>query len=149
MVDREKFQNKLQLQKTKNIISKIEGIQVIDYEKQDLFDVEHLRKIGYFSSDKIADAKISNHSSDFEIVDWIYNLAFFQIEQIWYLWVNGFLVKIKILNVRTAILNLWKNIDRYSKGFVLIDKNKSAMYVFGNDSRDEENYLFDKYTLLQ
>lgn len=40
MVDKEKLQKKINLQKTKNIISKIEGIQVINYEEQYLFDEE-------------------------------------------------------------------------------------------------------------
>ena len=149
MVDKEKIQYKIKLQKTKNIVSKIKGIQVIDFEEQTLFDEEYLRKINYFSYDKIADAKISDSSNDSEIIDWIYKLMNFQIDQIWYIWVNGFLVRIQILDIKTAILGLWKNIDPSCKGFVLIDENKNTMYEFGNDSRDEENYLFDKYLLVK
>ena len=50
MVDREKLEKKLNLQRTKNIISKIEGIQVIDYEEEILFDEEYLQKINYFKN---------------------------------------------------------------------------------------------------
>jgi len=30
---------------------------------------------------------------------------------------------------------------------VLIAENKKIMYEFGNDSRDEDNIIFDKYFL--
>ena len=148
MVDREKLEKKLNLQRTKNIISKIEGIQVIDYEEEILFDEEYLQKINYFNSEKIADSKISHCSNDSEILDWIYNLMDFQIDQIWYIWLNGFLVRIQILNIKAAIMGLWNNIDSRHKHFVLINENRNMMYEFGSDSRDEYNYLFDKYLLV-
>lgn len=147
MVDKEKIQKKINLQKTKNIISKIEGIQVIDYEGPSIFDEEYLRRINYFSSEKIADSKISDCSNDFEVTEWIYKLMDFQIDQIWYIFLNGFLVKIQILDIKTAIMGLWNDIYEYCKGFVLINENKNMMFEFGSDSRDEENYLFDKYSL--
>lgn len=147
MVDREKLQTKIRFQKTKNLIVSIEGIRVIDYKEQNKFDKEYLQNVKYYSMDKTADSKISAQSNDDEIVDWIYTLMNFQIGQIWYLWVNGFLVKIQFLDIRTAILSLWKNMDPTSKGFVLFDENRDTMYEFGNDSRDEENFLFDKYFL--
>lgn len=149
MVDREKLQTKVRFQKTKNLIFSIEGIRVIDYKEQNKLDKEYLQKVKYYSMDKTADSKISAQSNDDEIVDWIYTLMNFQIGQIWYLWVNGFLVKIQFLDIRTAIRSLWKSIDPNSKGFVLIDENRNTMYEFGNDSRDEENFLFDKYLFLR
>ena len=147
MVDKEKIQKKINLQKTKNIISKIEGIQVIDYEGPSIFDEEYLRKINYFSSEKIADSKISVCSNDSEVTEWIYKLMDFQIDQIWYIFLNGFLFKIQMLDIKTAIMGLWNDIYEYCKGFVLINENKNMMFEFGSDSRDEENYLFDKYPL--
>ena len=149
MVDKEKLQKKINLQKTKNIISKIEGIQVIDYEEQYLFDEEYLRKIKFFSSDKVADSKISDYSNDYEVIEWIYKLMDFQIDQVWYIFLNGFLIKIQILDIKTAIMSLWNGIYEYDKGFVLVNEKKSTMFEFGSDSRDEENYLFDKYPLIQ
>ena len=72
----------------------------------------------------------------------------FQIDQIWYIWLNGFLVRIQILNIKAAIMGLWNNIDSRHKHFVLINENRNMMYEFGSDSRDEYNYLFDKYLLV-
>ena len=96
----------------------------------------------------IADSKISHCSNDSEILDWIYKLMDFQIDQIWYIWLNGFLVRIQILNIKAAIMGLWNNIDSRHKHFVLINENRNMMYEFGSDSRDEYNYLFDKYLLV-
>lgn len=69
--------------------------------------------------------------------------------KVWYIVLNGFLIKIQILNIKTAIIGLWNGIYEYHKGFVLINEKKSTMFEFGSDSRDEENYLFDKYPLIQ
>lgn len=138
----------MKLQKAKSILTKIEGIQVIDYEEQPSFDEDYLIRINYYNCDKNPDAKISISSNDAEIIDWIYKLIDFQLNQIWYIRVNDFLAKIKILDIRSAILELWKNINPPSNGFTLIDENNNTLYEFGNDSRDEGNYLFDKYPLV-
>ena len=86
-------------------------------------------------------------SKESEIVEWIIDLVDFETTQIWYLWAYDYLVKVQILHVRTAIQNFWEHINPDSKGFVLIAENKKIMYEFGNDSRDEDNILFDKYFL--
>ena len=135
-------------QKTKNIISVIEGIQVIEYEEQTLFNEEYLRRINYLGYDKIPDSKISDRSNDAEVTVWINKFIDLRKDQLWYIWLNGYLVKIQILDTEKAITGLWNNIDPDCKGFVLIDEDKKMMYEFGNDSRDEENYLFDKYSLV-
>ena len=67
MVDKEKIQKKINLQKTKNIICKIEGIQVIDYEEEILFDEEYLQKINYFNSEK------TSYTYGYSSIDDIYN----------------------------------------------------------------------------
>ncbi|WP_295157506.1 hypothetical protein, partial [uncultured Ruminococcus sp.] len=62
MADREELRKRLMLQKTKNLISVIEGIKVIEYEEQTLFDEEYLRRINYLGYDKIPDSNISDRS---------------------------------------------------------------------------------------
>lgn len=147
MVDRESLQKKKFLQKTKIIFSKIEGIRILGYTEQGIFDENHLQNIGFYSITKQADSKISCFSKESEIIEWVIDLVDFETARIWYLWVYDYLIKVQILDVRTAIQNFWKYINPDSKGFVLITENKKIMYEFGNDSRDEDNILFDKYFL--
>ena len=148
MAEREELRKRLMLQKTKNLISVIEGIKVLEYEEQTLFDEEYLRRINYLGQDKIPDSKISDRSNDAEVTVWINKFIDLRKDQLWYIWLNGYLVKIQILDTEKAITGLWNNIDPDCKGFVLIDEDKKMMYEFGNDSRNEENYLFDKYPLV-
>lgn len=147
MVDRELLQKKRLLQRTKSILSKIEGIKILDYTEQKIFDENYLQNIGFYSITKEADSKISCFSEESEIIEWIIDLVNFEIEQIWYLWIYDYLIKIQISDVRIAVKNFWIYINPDSKGFVLITENKKIMYEFGNDSRDEDNILFDKYYL--
>ena len=147
MVDRELLQKKRLLQRNKNILSKIEGIKILDYTEQKIFDENYLQNIGFYSITKEADSKISCFSEESEIIEWIIDLVNFEIEQIWYLWIYDHLIKIQISDVRIAVKNFWIYINPDSKGFVLITENKKIMYEFGNDSRDEDNILFDKYYL--
>lgn len=147
MVDRELIQKKKFLQRTKNILSKIEGIKILDYTEQKIFDENYLQNIGFYSITKEADSKISRFSEESEIIEWIIDLVNFETEQIWYLWIYNYLIKVQISDARTAVQNFWKYINPDSKGFVLITENKKIMYEFGNDSRDEDNILFDKYFL--
>lgn len=147
MVDRELIQKKKFLQRTKNILSKIEGIKILDYTEQKIFDENYLQNVDFYSIKKEADSKISCFSEESEIIKWIIDLVNFETEQIWYLWIYDYLIRIQISDARTAVQNFWKYINPDSKGFVLITENKKIMYEFGNDSRDEDNILFDKYSL--
>lgn len=147
MVDRELLQKKRLLQRTKNILSKIEGLKILDYTEQKIFGENYLKNIGFYSITKEADSKISCFSEESEIIEWIIDLVNFETEQIWYLWIYNYLIKVQISDVRTAVQNFWKYINPDSKGFILITENKKIMYEFGNDSRDEDSILFDKYFL--
>lgn len=147
MVDRELLQKKRLLQRTKNILSKIEGIKILDYTEQKIFDENYLQNVDFYSIKKEADSKISCFSEESEIIEWIIDLVNFETEQIWYLWIYNYLIKVQISDARTAVQNFWKYINPDSKGFILITENKKIMYEFGNDSRDEDNILFDKYFL--
>lgn len=147
MVDRRLLQKKKFLQKIKVIFSKINGIKILEYTEKKIFNDNYLQNIGFYSTAKQADSKIPFFSKESEIVEWIIDLVDFETTQIWYLWVYDYLVKVQILHVRTAIQNFWEHINPDSKGFVLIAENKKIMYEFGNDSRDEDNIIFDKYFL--
>ena len=50
MIDREYYEKKKNLQKTKNVMCKIEGITVLSYEEQTIFDEITLKNIGFYSS---------------------------------------------------------------------------------------------------
>ena len=65
MVDKEKLQYKIKLQKTKNIVSKIEGIQVIDFEEQSLFDEDNMAECEYIA----AAYKLRNDQIGFKLED--------------------------------------------------------------------------------
>jgi hypothetical protein len=147
MVDRNKLQNKIALQKTRNIMSEIRGIQVLGYEENP-FSEELFRKIGFFSNDKKADLKIPNDTNAYQMVTKIYDRIIIKDSQIWYLLINGFLVKFVVTDTKTAMFDIWDKTSPDSKGFVLINENKDTMYDLGSDSRDEDNYLFDIYSLL-
>lgn len=147
MIEREYYERKKNLQNTKNVMRKIEGITVLGYEEQTIFDEITLKNIGFYSGAKVTDSKIAYSSNEADIIEWIISLIDFNSSQRWYLWFNSFLIKFQLADIRMAILNLWNNLEPYSKGFILINENKNIMYEIGSDSRDEYNILFDTYQL--
>lgn len=147
MADKELLKRKLLFQQTKNLVSTIDGTEILDYEAQTLFDSDRLRNIGFYNATKTPDSKIDRLTDDENIIDWITDILNFKTDEICYLWVNDFLVRIKISDVRKAVQSLWSNLNPQSKGFVLITADKKTMFDFGGDSRDEYNYLFDRYDL--
>lgn len=147
MYDRQLFQNKILLQKTKNLMSKINGIRVLEYEEQSIFDDSILDRVGFYNGTQTPDDKIAKTSDIESIVDWIIGLLNFEVNEICYLWVHVFLVKIQLLDTRAAINDLWNLLNPNSKGVIVITSDHKTMFEFGSDSRDEHNILFDKYTL--
>ncbi|SFB76223.1 hypothetical protein [Ruminococcus albus] len=146
MIDRNRLQTKLALQKIRNMMSTVRGIVILDYEENP-FSEEYLQKIGYLNNSKEADLKIPYSTNANEIAAKICDRMNIKDSQIWYYAADGFLVKFRVTDPGTAVLDIFDKTTPNSKGFVLIDENKDTMYDFGSDSRDEENYLFDKYSL--
>lgn len=147
MVDRELLQKKKMFQKAKNLLSDIEGIEVLAYEEQNVLNRDGLQSIGFFDSAKLPDSKIWYLSEEHKIVDWIIELLNFEDRDIYYLWLNDYLIKIQFADARKAVKDLWNKINPNFKGFILISCDKKIMHEFGNDSRDEYHILYDRYSL--
>ena len=139
-----RMKQKMDLQKAKNIVSCIRGISVIDFfESSGILDWDKLRELGYYSNDKIPQSKITMQSSDDEVVDWIINEISIKNNCIIYVLIGNFLVKINIENIEMSIHDLWIKCN----GFSFVDEDLKVIYDFGSDSRDEYNYLYDRYEL--
>ena len=149
MLDKQILQKKILLQKTKNLMTKINGVEILDYEEEDMLDDRMLRSIGFYNGEKTPDAAIAYSSDEESIVDWIIDNLAFEANEICCLWVQGFLVRIRILDIRAAVESLWNELNPNSKGFVLISHDYKTMLEFGSDSRDEYSILFDKYILSE
>ena len=128
-------------------MSKIAGIRVLEYQEQSVFDDGALQRIGFYNGTQAPDDKIANTADTESIVDWIMGKLDFEVNEVCFLWVNAFLVKIQLLDIKTAINTLWNSLNPRSKGFIVITSDYKTMLEFGRDSRDEHHILFDKYTL--
>jgi len=149
---RETMQQKLLLQKTKNLMAQVDGVKILQYDEQGIPDDSTLRSIGFYSSEKIPEAKIAMQSDENAIVDWIISLLDSEnvrTGDICCLWDGAFLVKMEILDMRAAVSSLWQCLRANHKSLVLITSDGETMLDFGSDSRDEYNILFDKYTLCR
>ena len=149
MYDKQLLQKKILLQKTKNLMAKIDGIKILGYEEQNIFDDRMLRSIGFYNGEKTPDAAIAYSSDEESIVNWIIDNLGFEADESCCLWVQGFLVRIRILDIRAAVESLWNELNPNSKGFVLSTHDYKTMLEFGSDSRDEYSVLFDKYILSE
>lgn len=64
-----------------------------------------------------------------------------------FLVVNHILVKMQIVNSFEVAESLWNHVHPDSKGITILNEQMTILWEVGNDSRDEQNYLFDKYYL--
>lgn len=104
-----------------------------------------MQEIGFFDSAKSPDAEIWYLAEVQEIINWIVDLLHLKKNDIYYLWLSDFVVKIQLIDIRYAVHDLWNKIDPRAKGFVLISEDKKTMHEFGLDSRDEYRISYDSY----
>ena len=106
-----------------------------------------MSEIGYYSQTKQPDSKILANSDELAIYQWIINCMQLKNNEIVYILVKKIWVEIVILDSLQAVKNLWNAIDSYSKSITMLNASMNLLLEVSNDSRDEENYLFDKYNL--
>lgn len=144
---------KKELQNARNVLKEMSGIEVLEfYEKDTPNRIQILMK-------KSSRARTSAYEEPYsrckgkdweELYVWIITDMKLQEGQIFYFWCNGFWAKIKITDLRKAVVSLWEH-DSYAQtvksgtsyGFLLIDEEMDCIMEVGGDSRDEDNYLMD------
>lgn len=145
MIDKELLAKKKTFQKTKNLLSQIGGIKVLEYEEQIILQHDKLQKMGFYDSAKLPDAAIWYLAKEQEIIEWIISLLYLKSNDIYRIWLGDYLVKIRLTDVREAVCDLWNKIEPRAKGFILLSEDKKTMHDFGLDSRDEYRISYDRY----
>ncbi len=139
-MDKELLEKKKRLQKTKNILKELAGLEIISIEEislSELVDMDMRR------NKMIPDSKIGFSDDISAIVNWIENNVPFKEDSDFYFIVNTHCVKARIANSEEAYSSIWAKMGRA----IFLSDSKKTMYEFGCDSRDEYNYLFDKCDL--
>ena len=137
-MDKALLERKKNLQRTKNILTEIAGIGVLDLEEKNFFDVIDSE---IFNSKICPDSKIDFRKDSAEIVNWIIDNTPFVTGDNTYLLINNYSVYVKIIDLKMLYRTLWDK----EGAVIILSEDKHHLYEFGNDSRDEDNYVFDKY----
>lgn len=133
----------------------LEGIEVIcileDDENKKLFDIENNCIPYIYSIIKQPDSALSFKSSLEEIVEWIKSQTGIKSQKKYYFRCSKVWVEIKINEINLGVKSLWNHKkylnESYGCGFILVDEQMEKMIEVGCDSRDKENYLYDRYSL--
>lgn len=150
LVNKELLEKKIKLQKVKNILKELNGVAVIQiYDEISKYDsiLNRLLEAGYYSDEKQPDSNISADSDESVIYQWIIDCMELRENQKLFLVVNHILVKMQIVNSFEVAESLWNHVHPDSKGITILNEQMTILWEVGNDSRDEQNYLFDKYYL--
>ena len=137
-MDKALLERKKNLQRTKNILTEIAGIEVLDLEEKNFFDVIDSE---IFKSKIYPDSKIDFCKDIDEIVNWIVDNTPFVTGDNTYLLIRDYSVYVKIMDLKMLYRTLWEK----EGAVIILSEDKHHLYDFGNDSRDEYNYVFDKY----
>lgn len=151
MIDREILEKKKRLQKVRNTLKEISGIEVLCiYENQYIPKFygmwERLSELGYCSPDKIPDNKIDCKSEDSVIYQWVLERTKLENGMTVYLMCRDVWVKVMISDIHKAVKDLWDVIGRQN-GITIVNEDLTILKELGSDSRDEYNYLYDEYDL--
>lgn len=151
MIDREILEKKKRLQKVRNTLKEISGIEVLCiYENQYIPKFcgmwERLSELGYCSPDKIPEDKIDCKSEDSVIYQWFIDRTKLENGMTVYLMCRNVWVKVMISDIRTAVKDLWDVIGSQN-GITIVNEDLTILKELGSDSRDEYNYLYDEYDL--
>lgn len=142
MVNKEVLNRKIQLQRTKNLMKQIIGIRVLTYD--DAISTTLLYEMGYYDSLKRPDSMISLTSSEHDLIAWINELVEINDDDTCYILCGMYMAKILVLEKSSMLSDLWK----CSHCISILNNEQTMIYEIGCDSRDEYNYLFDKYSLI-
>ncbi|MDE6424664.1 MAG: hypothetical protein K2K89_00775 [Ruminococcus sp.] len=128
------LQKKILLQRIRNMLKTISGIEVIEICE----NIKITDKIqNYYSCEKVPDLKIACNSEN--IYSCIIENMHLVNNMTVYILFESITVKVKIMDVSTTVKSLW---DTHHE-ITIIDEPMTKVYEIGFDSRDEYNYLFD------
>lgn len=150
------LKRKLHLQKVRNCLANLKGVEIIrileNNEHKKLFSIEQKYFPYIYSLDKTPDSILSCRTSEKELLKWIEAQTGIQSHKNYYFHCSCIWVEIQITEIEIGIKSLWKHAQylgqQYSYGFILVDGQVENMIEVGFDSRDEYNYFYDRYSLL-
>ena len=149
MADRELMNKRITLQRVRNTLKTVEGVEVLHIyeESEPALDrvLDMLGDLGYTSYSKLPDSSIDEHTDDASLYEWVAECIGLEKGAVFFLRCEGFWVKIRIADRETAARSLWNDIEPRCKGFTVLNEKMDRFMDIGNDSRDEQNYLFDEY----
>ncbi|MCR5628864.1 hypothetical protein [Eubacterium sp.] len=141
-MNRQLYEKKKKLQKTRNILKNISGVEIHSIKE---ISSDGLVDKDVYRNKIIPDSKICFTEDISIIVNWIENNTPFQEGDDFGFIVNCCYVNAKIVDIKEAFSSIWMA-EEY-EGVLFLSNDLKTMYEFGSDSRDEYHYLFDKYDL--
>ena len=133
------MEKKRYLQEITEMLNDISGMRLLEIHEVNIS--EKLKNTEYFSCDKIPESKINCKSNKEDICQWIINCMDFHNGDIVNLIFNDICAKVKLIDMERAVFELWEK----NENITVLSKND--LKEICEDSRDEYNYLFDKYAV--
>ena len=127
------------LQEITEMLKNINGIVILEIYEVNI--IERLKNTEYFSCDRIPESKINCKSDKKDICQWIINCMDFHNGDIVHFIFNNICSKVKLIDVEKAVFELWEK-----NGSITV-LSENDLKEICEDSRDEYNYLFDKYAV--
>lgn len=152
------IKRKLHIQKVKNCIENLDGIELICILKEDenqklsTIKQEYFPYINSYSYAKKPDSKMNYNATEKQLYQWIKAQTYLNSHKKYYFYCSGVWMQIYIRDIDLGIKSLWYH-NKYlgypqSYGFVFVDEEIENMIEIGSDSRDEYHYLYDMYSLI-
>lgn len=144
------LEKKLRIQRVKNILNRLEGIEILElYDKEENEALNNLfsryRSI-MRSASTLPYSKISYCCSESQRNSWIITEMDLKEEQTYFFLCELIWAKIKIVDLPSAVKSLWEHQiekGRGTLGFLLADASANKIMEASLDSRDEYHYLID------
>ena len=127
------------LRKITEMLNNMSGMHLLEICEVNIS--EKLKNTEYFSCEKIPESKINCRSDKKDICQWIINCMDFHNGDIVNLIFNNICAKVKLIDMEKAVFELWEK----NENITVLSEND--LKEICEDSRDEYNYLFDKYAV--
>jgi hypothetical protein len=144
MNDRELAEFRKALKKTEEKLSKLEGVEVLGYDKLNRYDASVLEAAGFYDDEKEPDITITYDNEETLALKLI-DVLKLDAGQVWYLWLENHIAGIKILDAKYAMESMLKTDINLS--VILSTEDKKTLYGLSIDPWNDDKYLIDVYDI--
>lgn len=145
---RDIISRKIQINRVKQMMSRMEGIEALEMDENGENILLAERYLSYTRAVYAQDgpspcSRLPHRSSERRIVSWILENMCLDGSQTYFFLCYGIWVKIRFSDLWAGVKSLWEHYGPCVKGFLLSDAEVSRFMEVSADSRDEENYVMD------